>query len=127
MLVDQLKCLRECASLIEQISNLREYSRCRFPSSDQLFKFPSLVTFEPLEGERPQHGRPTTQYIAAERKFVEVVAAPILQVVENLKPNAEVLRESRNGLGILIGWAGESETAVERGFECWGGFECVDF
>src|SRR3954452_11201841 len=96
MFVDKRQGLRECTGLVEQISNLREHGRCRFSSSDKLFEFASFVTLEPFERERPQYSRAATQTIAAQCQFVEVVAAPILQVVEDLEAHAQMFCEPRD-------------------------------
>src|SRR3954462_13447527 len=103
MLVDELERLRERAGLFEETANLGEHGWCRFSGGNKLFQFAPLVIFEPFERKRPEHGRPAAQYIAAQRQLIEVVAAPILQIVQNLETDAEMFREPSNGLFILRG------------------------
>ena len=117
MLVDQLERFLKRAGLLEQRANLLEHGGRRFALGDKLFELAAVVVLKPFERERPEHGRPAAQHVAAQRQLVEVVALPILQVVEDLERDAQVLGELCDGLGILIGRTGQPQAAVQRRFE----------
>ena len=96
------------------------------PSATSCSSSRSVVTAKPFERERPQHGRPAAQHVAAQRELVEVVALPILQVVENLERDAQVFGKLRDRLRILFGRPGQTQTAIQRRFERRRRFQCVD-
>ncbi len=76
--------------LLEHAADLGEHGRRCVALGDQLFQLPAITFLQAFERQRPKHGWAAAQHVAAERELVEIVAPPILQVVQNLKRDAQV-------------------------------------
>ena len=107
-------------------ADLGEHRRRCFAFGDQLLQLPAIVVLQAFERQRPQHGRPAAQHVAAQRELVEVVALPILQVVENLERDAQVPGQLCDRLCVLFGRSGQAQAAIQRGLERRRRLERVD-
>lgn len=90
-----------------------------------LHELPLLGT-RSLPSKRHHQRRPQCEGVLAGDHLVVVVAAPVFQVVENLKADANVPTERTDQRFVLLDRASHAESGVQRGLEGGGRLESVD-
>src|SRR5262249_47483623 len=70
-----------------------------------------------FQGEGQQERWPRGEHVLANDELVVAVAFPILEVVQNLKRDAEVFAELGDHLLVFVGVSGEADTGVQGGFK----------
>ena len=127
MLVDQAMGLFEHGRFVVELANAVHANRGGVPVfGDQGKQFVLLFRRKSLQGKRPQHCGPPANGVAARRHLVVVVALPIVQVVYDLKRNAQVASELPDRLCVFVRRSRQTNARVHGGFERWGCLQGVD-
>src|SRR5262245_34776909 len=127
MLLHEGYCFIKHTGLFEQTANLGKNSGSGFARGNELLELAFVIVYQTFEREGPEHGRAAAEHVAAKRELVKVIAAPILQVVENLEANAEVHCQLSDRLFVFLGRASKPRPAVQRSFEIRRRFQSIYF
>ena len=81
---------------------------------------------EPVQSQRPEHGWAARQQIASRRQLVVLIAAPVVQIVQDLEGHAQVPGKRLDRLRVLVHGARQTGAGKQCRFERRGRLQCID-